>query len=339
MSASLERIPNFGQDADPSITVNGHEPISPGNHVVSEGLGPKDLDLLRTYLDEISRTPLLNASDEILLAFAIKKGREAKTRLAEKLPTQNEEELRNRVKEGELARKRLIEANLRLVVSTTKKYLGKGMSLLDMIQEGNIGLMRAVERFDFRMGYRFSTYASVWIEQGINRGNNNQVPTIRLPENMIRDRGRVASAEDALRQENPHLEPTNGEIALFLGIKPDRVEKAKNVPFTVSLDVPVGLGGVATLRDFIEDCDTPDPLEQATRMLLRDAINDVLDGLSERERRVLRLRFGLDGGRDRTLEEVGREMGVTRERIRQIEGKALGKLRHPSRIEKLRDYF
>lgn len=336
------RIPDVSKKWNPNILLS----VQPGN--LSEGPDDlkkgadeaevMDLNPTRRYLYEIGQTPLLTPPQEIQLALVIETGQEARNKLTE-VPIQKRKELQNQIREGELARMRLIQSNLRLVVSIAKKYLGRGLPFLDMIQEGNIGLMRAIDKYDYRRGYRLSTYATWWIWKGITHAINNQVPFIRVPGDMLQAIGKVAHIEDALQQENDHS-PTTDEIAERLQVDPVEVEKInKAVLHTFSLDAPVGRESVATFKDSIKDPDNPDPLELATRMLLRSAINGVLDELPKNEGRVLRLRFGLDDGRDRTLEEIAREIGVTRERIRQIEVKALSKLRHPSRKEKLRDYF
>ena len=279
---------------------------------VPEGVGLDDP--VRMYLKEIGRIPLLTSDEEIALAKSIEQGYEE-------------------------SKRRLTEANLRLVVSIAKRYVGRGMLFLDLIQEGNLGLIKAVEKFDCRKGYKFSTYATWWIRQAITRAIADQARTIRIPVHMVETINKLIRVSRQLLQELGR-EPSPEEIAGEMDIPVERVrEIMKIAQEPVSLETPIGEEEDSHLGDFIEDEDAPAPAEAASFLLLKEQLEEVLDTLTPREEKVLRLRFGLDDGRSRTLEEVGQEFGVTRERIRQIEAKALRKLRHPSRSKKLKDYL
>ena len=287
-------------------------------------------DPVRMYLREIGRVPLLTAEEEVALAKRMERGK-----LERQKPCPNF----RLIDDGEEAQRRLTEANLRLVVSVAKKYIGRGMSLLDLIQEGNIGLIRAVEKFDYKKGYKFSTYATWWIRQAITRAIADQARTIRIPVHMVETINRLIRISRRLLQDLGR-EPTSEEIAAEMQITPEKVREIIKVSQEpVSLETPIGEEEDSHLGDFIEDQGALAPAEAASHQLLKEQVESVLGGLSERERKVLQLRFGLDDGRSRTLEEVGREFKVTRERIRQIEAKALRKLRHPSRSRKLKDYL
>ncbi len=289
-------------------------------------------DPVRMYLREIGRVPLLSAEEEVRLAQRMERGR------AELLKPVTSRSYRL-IDDGEEAQRRLTEANLRLVVSVAKKYIGRGMSLLDLIQEGNIGLIRAVEKFDYTKGYKFSTYATWWIRQAITRAIADQARTIRIPVHMVETINRLIRISRRLLQDLGR-EPTSEEIAAQMEISPEKVREIIKVSQEpVSLETPIGEEDDSHLGDFIEDHTALAPADAASHQLLKEQVEDVLDSLTERERKVLQLRFGLDDGRSRTLEEVGKEFHVTRERIRQIEAKALRKLRHPSRSRKLKDYL
>ena len=288
-------------------------------------------DPVRMYLKEIGRVPLLSMDEEKMYAMAIEAG---------ELETQKNGQAQNRVIEhGFEAKRKLTEANLRLVVSIAKKYVGRGMLFLDLIQEGNLGLIRAVEKFDYRKGYKFSTYATWWIRQAITRALADQARTIRIPVHMVETINRLIKISRQLLQELGR-DPTVEEIAHEMGLTPEKVrEVIKISQEPISLETPIGEEEDSHLGDFIEDQEAIAPAEAASVMLLKEKMADVLKNLTERERKVLVLRFGLEDGHQRTLEEVGQEFGVTRERIRQIEAKALRKLRHPSRGKALKDYW
>ena len=279
---------------------------------VPEGVSIEDP--VRMYLKEIGKVSLLTADEEIELAKRMEQG-------------------------DEEAKKRLAEANLRLVVSIAKRYVGRGMLFLDLIQEGNLGLIKAVEKFDYRKGYKFSTYATWWIRQAITRAIADQARTIRIPVHMVETIHKVSRIQRQLLQENGR-EPTVEEVAEQMNMSADKVREIMRVAQEpVSLETPIGEEEDSHLGDFIPDDDAPVPAEAASQTLLKEQLADVLKTLTPREEKVLRLRFGLEDGRPRTLEEVGKEFNVTRERIRQIEAKALRKLRHPSRSKKLRDFL
>ena len=274
-------------------------------------------DPVRMYLKEIGKVPLLTAEEEVELAKKMAEGGE----------------------EGEEAKKRLCEANLRLVVSIAKRYVGRGMLFLDLIQEGNLGLIKAVDKFDYTKGYKFSTYATWWIRQAITRSIADQARTIRIPVHMVETINKLIRVSRQLLQELGR-EPSPEEIAEEMGLSVDKVREIQKVAQEpVSLETPIGEEEDSHLGDFIPDEDVPQPVEAAAFSMLKEQLVEVLDTLTDREQKVLKLRFGLEDGRARTLEEVGKEFEVTRERIRQIEAKALRKLRHPSRSKKLKDYL
>jgi RNA polymerase primary sigma factor len=278
----------------------------------SEGISIDDP--VKVYLKEIGRVELLNGDEEIILARRMAEG-------------------------DDTARKRLAEANLRLVVSIAKKYVGRGMQFLDLIQEGNLGLIKAVEKFDYTKGYKFSTYATWWIRQAITRAIADQARTIRIPVHMVETINKVLKVTRQLMMELGH-EPSAEDVAKELGMSVEKVREIMKVAQEpVSLETPIGEEEDSHLGDFIPDEDAPAPAEAASHILLKEQLSDVLNTLTSREEKVLRLRFGLEDGRSRTLEEVGKEFCVTRERIRQIEAKALRKLRHPSRSRKLKDFL
>ena len=303
-------------------------------------------DPVRMYLKEIGKVPLLSADEEINIAMRMEKGDEAKQMLesginADGKPLTDEEkkQCQAAIDDGTQAKRLLAEANLRLVVSIAKRYVGRGMLFLDLIQEGNLGLIKAVEKFDYRKGYKFSTYATWWIRQAITRAIADQARTIRIPVHMVETINKLIRVSRQLLQEYGR-EPTPEEIAKAMGISEGKVrEIIKIAQEPVSLETPIGEEEDSHLGDFIPDDDAPAPAEAASHALMRGQLWDVLNTLTPREEKVLRLRFGLDDGNQRTLEEVGREFKVTRERIRQIEAKALRKLRHPSRSKKLKDYL
>jgi RNA polymerase primary sigma factor len=299
-------------------------------------------DLVRIYLREIGRVPLLTAHDEVELAKAIEAGLFADEKLQGGFAGGSGGVLMGELAvvaaEGLRAKQRLIEANLRLVVSIAKRYIGRGLVFLDLIQEGNLGLIRAVEKFDYTKGYKFSTYATWWIRQAITRAIADQARTIRIPVHMVETINKMARIQRQLHQDLGR-EATPGEIATEMGLHPNRVAEIQRIAQEpVSLQSPIGEED-SDLGDFIEDADAVVPMEAAAFIMMQDQLDRVLDNLSLREQRIIQLRFGLTDGHPRTLEEVGQEFGVTRERIRQIESKTLAKLRHPSRAQMLREYL
>ena len=301
-------------DEDALLEVEGEEDIEVEKIDLSVPEGTNIEDPVRMYLKEIGKVPLLSAEEEIELAKRMADG-------------------------DEEAKKRLAEANLRLVVSIAKRYVGRGMLFLDLIQEGNLGLIKAVEKFDYQKGFKFSTYATWWIRQAITRAIADQARTIRIPVHMVETINKLIRVSRQLLQELGR-EPTPEEIAAELDMPVDRVREILKISQEpVSLETPIGEEEDSHLGDFIQDDNVPVPAEAAAQTLLKEQLDEVLSTLTEREQKVLRLRFGMSDGRARTLEEVGKEFDVTRERIRQIEAKALRKLRHPSRSRKLRDYL
>jgi RNA polymerase primary sigma factor len=297
-------------------------------------------DSISLYLKEIGRVPLLTAEEEVDLAKRMEKGRNARLKLSDGMEDWEERErLLALVRDGQAAQEHLIKANSRLVVSVAKKYVGRGVPFLDLIQEGNIGLIRAVKKFDYRRGYKFSTYATWWIRQAVTRAIADQGRTIRVPVHMYEQINRLTRTSRQLVQELGR-DPTTEEIAEELGVTPKKVEHIMRVSQRpLSLEMPVGEEEDSYLGDFIEDEDADSPQDAAGQQLLREVIDEIFQSLTPREVRILQLRFGLVDGYCYTLEEVGKKFGVTRERIRQIEAQALSRLRHPSRSRKLRDYL
>ena len=352
-------IETVGEDYLPELTGDGEavppieemeelpeeEIVDPNTLVDSFGID----DPVRMYLKEIGKVNLLTSEEEVKLARAMVLGQEAKAQLDElqeaqaengdTSPIPEEEELQKLIYRGGSAKQRLAEANLRLVVSIAKRYVGRGMLFLDLIQEGNLGLIKAVEKFDYTKGYKFSTYATWWIRQAITRAIADQARTIRIPVHMVETINKVIRVSRQLLQELGH-DPSPEEIAEEMNMPVDKVrEILKIAQEPVSLETPIGEEEDSHLGDFIPDEDASEPSEAASFTLLKEQLVDVLSTLTPREERVLKLRFGIEDGRTRTLEEVGKEFNVTRERIRQIEAKALRKLRHPSRSKKLKDFL
>jgi RNA polymerase primary sigma factor len=309
---------------------------------VDQALRAPTNDPVRMYLKEIGRVALLTAQEEVSLAKRIDAGLEAEEKLQSetaRLPEDKVHELVSQNHDGAVAKRHLVEANLRLVVSIAKRYVGRGMAFLDLIQEGNLGLIRAVEKFDYTKGFKFSTYATWWIRQAITRAIADQARTIRIPVHMVETINKLARIQRQLLQDLGR-EPTAEEIATQMELPAEKVREIQKISQEpVSLETPIGEEEDSHLGDFIEDSEAVVPLERASFKLLQEQLESVLHTLSGREKEVIRLRFGLVDGQPRTLEEVGKKFGVTRERIRQIESKTLSKLRHPSRSQKLRDYL
>lgn len=342
-----------GDDEDDDIILDDEDEVEVEKIDLSVPEGVSVEDPVRMYLKEIGKVPLLSADEEIELAQKMEAGSVAvekipllKERLAETGEEQEKEEIQAEIKalqldvdRGSDAKKRLAEANLRLVVSIAKRYVGRGMLFLDLIQEGNLGLIKAVEKFDYRKGYKFSTYATWWIRQAITRAIADQARTIRIPVHMVETINKLIRVSRQLLQELGR-EPTPEEIAEEMKMPVERVREILKISQEpVSLETPIGEEEDSHLGDFIKDDNVPVPADAATFTLLKEQLEEVLGTLTEREQKVLTLRSGLEDGRARTLEEVGKEFNVTRERIRQIEAKALRKLRHPSRSRKLKDYL
>ena len=340
-------------DDDDEIILDDEEEVEVEKIDLSVPDGVSVEDPVRMYLKEIGKVPLLSAEEEIELAKKMEAGAVAeekisllKTRMQESEDDAEKEEIKAEIKElqkevdwGDDAKKRLAEANLRLVVSIAKRYVGRGMLFLDLIQEGNLGLIKAVEKFDYRKGYKFSTYATWWIRQAITRAIADQARTIRIPVHMVETINKLIRVSRQLLQELGR-EPSPEEIAAEMNMPVERVREILKISQEpVSLETPIGEEEDSHLGDFIKDDNVPVPADAAAFTLLKEQLEEVLGTLTEREQKVLTLRFGLEDGRARTLEEVGKEFNVTRERIRQIEAKALRKLRHPSRSRKLKDYL
>ena len=346
------RITDDDSDDEILLDVDDEDEIEVEKIDLSVPDGVSIEDPVRMYLKEIGKVPLLSAEEEIELAKNMEAGAVAKEKIAilksrEENATEEElaeikEEIKNLQKDldaGDEAKKRLAEANLRLVVSIAKRYVGRGMLFLDLIQEGNLGLIKAVEKFDYRKGYKFSTYATWWIRQAITRAIADQARTIRIPVHMVETINKLIRVSRQLLQELGR-EPSPEEIAAEMNMPVERVREILKISQEpVSIETPIGAEEDSHLGDFIQDDNVPVPADAAAFTLLKEQLEEVLGTLTEREQKVLTLRFGLEDGRARTLEEVGKEFNVTRERIRQIEAKALRKLRHPSRSRKLKDYL
>jgi RNA polymerase primary sigma factor len=325
---------------EPAEAAEAEVPAEPRAPTRTETGGPSS-DLFRQYLREIGRIPLLSAAEEVDLARRVEAGlfAEEKLRLTPDLDSSLALDLDRLVVLGRLAKRRLIEANLRLVVSVAKRYVGRGLTMLDLVQEGNLGLIRAVEKFDYARGYKFSTYATWWIRQAMSRALADQARTIRVPVHVVELINRVVRVQRRMLQERGY-EPTPQEVAAHLDLAPERVgEVLRLAQEPVSLHAPVGEEDDVALGDLIEDGDAASPVESAAFLLLREHLEAVLSTLGERERKVVQLRYGLVDGCPRTLEEIGRIFGVTRERIRQIESKTLNKLRDHAFADQLRGYL
>ncbi len=346
-------IDTVGEDYMPELADTAEPPVEEMEEITEEEIvDPNSLidnfgtdDPVRMYLKEIGKVNLLTSEEEVELAQAMTAGNAAQEQLdelkasGEEIPEELRRELEKTIKKGEKARQRLAEANLRLVVSIAKRYVGRGMQFLDLIQEGNLGLIKAVEKFDYVKGFKFSTYATWWIRQAITRAIADQARTIRIPVHMVETINKVIRVSRQLLQELGH-DPTAEEIAEEMNMPAERVrEILKIAQEPVSLETPIGEEEDSHLGDFIPDEGASEPSEAASFTLLKEQLMDVLSTLTPREEKVLKLRFGIEDGRTRTLEEVGKEFNVTRERIRQIEAKALRKLRHPSRSKKLKDFL
>jgi len=338
-----ELLPDLNDDTEPPMEeitdIEEEELVDPNTLVDSFSID----DPVRMYLKEIGKVPLLSPTEEIELAQAMTGGANAAETLkmleGEEGMEDAVKELKKTVKAGERAKQKLAEANLRLVVSIAKRYVGRGMLFLDLIQEGNLGLIKAVEKFDYTKGYKFSTYATWWIRQAITRAIADQARTIRIPVHMVETINKVIRVSRQLLQELGH-DPSPEEISAEMGMPVEKVrEILKIAQEPVSLETPIGEEEDSHLGDFIPDEGASEPSEAASFTLLKEQLVDVLSTLTPREEKVLKLRFGIEDGRSRTLEEVGKEFNVTRERIRQIEAKALRKLRHPSRSKKLKDFL
>ena len=345
IGAEEDILPELPDDMEPPIEeitdIEEEELVDPNTLVDSFSID----DPVRMYLKEIGKVPLLSPDEEILLAQAMSDGNAAKERLnalkgqEDTISPEELADLKKKQKAGERAKQKLAEANLRLVVSIAKRYVGRGMLFLDLIQEGNLGLIKAVEKFDYTKGYKFSTYATWWIRQAITRAIADQARTIRIPVHMVETINKVIRVSRQLLQELGH-DPPPEEIADEMGMPVEKVrEILKIAQEPVSLETPIGEEEDSHLGDFIPDEGASEPSEAASFTLLKEQLVDVLSTLTPREEKVLKLRFGIEDGRSRTLEEVGKEFNVTRERIRQIEAKALRKLRHPSRSKKLKDFL
>ncbi|MDX3576761.1 RNA polymerase sigma factor [Streptomyces sp. FL07-04A] len=343
---AAEPDPDTGPEAadpPPEALAEGPEPDAaeaPRRARVTESAGPSS-DLFRQYLREIGRIPLLTAAEEVDLARRVEAGLFAEEKLAGSADLAGELalDLDRLVVMGRMAKRRLIESNLRLVVSVAKRYVGRGLTMLDLVQEGNLGLIRAVEKFDYARGYKFSTYATWWIRQAMSRALADQARTIRVPVHVVELINRVVRVQRRMLQERGY-EPTAEEVAAQLDLLPERVgEVLRLAQEPVSLHAPVGEEDDVALGDLIEDGDAASPVESAAFLLLREHLEAVLSTLGERERKVVQLRYGLADGRPRTLEEIGRIFGVTRERIRQIESKTLNKLRDHAFADQLRGYL